>query len=316
MTLVDHHREHGSFHHDAFVYDSDDQYLRVLAPMIASAHAAGDTVLAVVPRRAAAMLRSAVDAGSTTTFVDAETWYRHPIATIADYDAVLGDLAAGTRAFVIGEVEFGSSEVEWAAWTRYEAALNRALEGRNARVVCPYDARVLPASVVDAARRTHPSLVTGSDGAKPSADYVEPGALLPRLPATVTVPVAPPDVDVVVQGDLRGARRAFAAAAERRGVAAVRLEDLTLALNEVLTNALVHGGGWARLRVWSTAPEDLTCLVEDGGNGVHDPLVGYAGPPIGATGGYGTWLARRLFDRSEFQAAPGGGLAVLLAARV
>jgi anti-sigma regulatory factor (Ser/Thr protein kinase) len=314
MTIVAGHRAACSFQHDAFIYDSDQDYLATLVPLIDEAHLVGDTVLAVVPRHNATLLRSALgDVGGTTEFVDAETWYEHPIATIAAYEAVLRGIPAGTRAFVVGEVQFGTHETDWTSWTRYESALNAALHRYDARVVCPYDARVLPARVVADARRTHPYLLAASEVSS-SDRYVDAPRLFPLLPATVAVPAATPDVDQLVDRRLGSARRAFAAVAAAVGFDAESTGDLTLAVNEVLTNAVTHGGGAARLRVWSSAP-DLTCVVDDAGRGIDDPLIGYAGPSPGSPRGYGTWLARRLFHRSEFLRSPAGGLSVLLACR-
>lgn len=242
-------------------------------------------------------------------FIDAETWYEHPIATIAAYDDVLRGLPEGTPAFVIGEVQFGDSEAEWTAWTRYEAALNQTLHEHNARVVCPYDARTLPPTVVAEARRTHPYLVN-ADAAARNADYLEPGAVFRLLPPTAAIPATAPDLDMAVDGDLRSVRSAFkdlAAGCLDHG----RVDDLTVAVNEVLTNALVHGGGSARVRLWCRESEGLTCVVDDDGAGIDDPLVGYARP---SPGGYGAWLARRLFDRTEFISSPTGGLTVILVA--
>jgi hypothetical protein len=56
-------------------------------------------------------------------------------------------------------------------------------------------------------------------------------------------------------------------------------------------------------------------VVDDNGAGINEVLVGYVGPPAGAVGGYGAWLARRLFDRSEFLPSESGGLTVVLTAR-
>jgi anti-sigma regulatory factor (Ser/Thr protein kinase) len=303
-----------SFQHDAFIYDSDEGYVATLTPLIVAAHAAGDTVLAVVPRARATLLRSALGPRTGIEFLAAETWYEHPINTIAEYTAVLRDLPVGTRAFVIGEVQFGATEADWTAWTQYEAALNRALARYDVRVVCPYDARVLPASIIDDARRTHPYLLTATD-ARRSADYLAARDLFPLLPPTVAEPTSIPTVDLVVDGDNLGvARRSFAAAAAACGHAPPRADELTLAANEVLTNALVHGGGIARLRVWVTDGE-LTCVIDDSGGGIDDPLIGFTGPEFGSSRGYGTWIARRLFDRSEFRRSPTGGLTVILSVR-
>jgi anti-sigma regulatory factor (Ser/Thr protein kinase) len=299
------------FEHEVFIYESDETYADVLVPLLAGAVAAGDAVVAVVPHRNTAVLRSHLDG---IQFIDAGEWYEQPAETIARYDAVLRALEPGTRAFVVGEVEFGPDERDWAGWTRYESALNRALEHHCARVVCPYDARALPASVVEDSRRTHPLVLTPSSRREPSPHYVDPDELIPRLARTVHVPRSPAAVDMRVDVNVRPARHLFAAAAAAAGLSRERVEELTVAVNEILTNAVVHGGGTARLRIWTSPVDGLTCAIEDDGPGARDPLLGFVPPPQGATGGYGVWMARRIFDRSELIPSPGGGLTVLLAA--
>ena len=70
--------------------------------------------------------------------------------------------------------------------------------------------------------------------------------------------------------------------------------DLSVALTEVLTNALRHGGGDVRLWAWADS-ESLICQVEDRGGGIVDPLAGYR-PPRAQANGRGLWLARQLVD--------------------
>lgn len=309
MTLVEVHRDACSFQHDAFIYGSDESYTSTLVPLLDAAVEAGDTVLAVVPRHNADLLRSAARRPEAIEFIAAEEWYDHPVETIVSYERVLRDLPDGTRAFVIGEVQFGVTEADWIAWTRYEAAIDHALGRFDARVVCPYDSRSLSPAVIADARRTHPHVLGGA-GRRPSADYVDVATLFATLAPTVCMPTTPPVVDMVVAENLRAARQTFADVASTHGLAADRIGQLTLAVNELLTNAVLHGGGSARLRLWVGADE-LVCAVEDSGSGIDDPLVGYTAPPVGSVGGYGTWLARRLFERTEFSSSPTGGLAVL-----
>jgi anti-sigma regulatory factor (Ser/Thr protein kinase) len=314
MTIVDADPGTCRFHHDALIYDSDESYLAALVPLIRTALDAGDAVLAVVPGHNRRLLQRALgDAVADVQFIDAETWYRHPVATLAAYDAVLRGFSADMGTFVIGEVQFGDSETEWTSWTRYEAAVNRVLCEFDARVVCPYDDRTLPPAVVENARRTHPHLLSASESGQ-SELFVDVETIFALLPPVVTVPDSFPAVDLVVDGDLGSARRAFAAVAVASGLDDDRVDELTLAVNEVLTNSFLHGGGTARLRAWSSGDE-LTCVVDDEGTGIDDVLLGYAAPPPASTGGYGVWLARRLFDRSELLRSSSGGLSVLLAAR-
>lgn len=304
----------GSFDHDAFVYSSDDEFVAGLVPACAAALASGGHVLAVVPEANAQILASGLGADAArTSFLAAEDFYHHPVEAIGEYDRLLRALPFGTRGFVVGEVQFGESQRERRSWTRYESALNRALESHDAHLVCPYDARTLPTSLVDAARRTHPH-VLGPTGRTESPLYAEPEVLLPLLTLTWDAPMQPPDVDLVVKGSTDAARRAFRRAALVAGFDPGRVEELTLALNEVVTNAIVHGGGQAHLRTW-ISPEGVTCAIDDEGPGLDDALLGYRPPPPDAEGGYGLWMARKMFDDFEARRAPGGGLAVVLEAR-
>ncbi|HEX2039983.1 MAG TPA: sensor histidine kinase, partial [Acidimicrobiales bacterium] len=304
---------HGAgLEHEAFVYGSDADYVGTLAPLLADAVAAGEVVFGVVPSRNAALLRDELGADAARVqWVDAQEWYRQPARTIAGYDGILRSLRPGATAFVVGEVQFGRTEAEWRAWTRYESALNRVLARYPARVVCPYDERTLPSSVVRDAECTHPHLLTQG----PSERYVEPERLLAMLTAQVRLPRHRPEVELFQETSVRAGRRAFAAAARAWGLPEERVQELTVGISEVLTNALVHGGGWASIRIW-TGDDALTCAVEDNGDGSDDSLIGLRPPPPDAEGGYGLWYARQVFDSAEV--VPGstdGGLLVVLVAR-
>ena len=73
-----------------------------------------------------------------------------------------------------------------------------------------------------------------------------------------------------------------------------RAEDVTVAVNEVATNAVHHGTHTARLMLW-TPEQDVVCEVHDGGR-LADPLPGLAPPDPGRAHGRGIWIARQLCD--------------------
>jgi anti-sigma regulatory factor (Ser/Thr protein kinase) len=302
------------FAHEALIYDTDEEYVAALVPFLREGLATGGVVVAVVPQRNAALLRQALgDDRDRVGFIDADSWYRRPSNTIAKYDAVLRGIAEGTRAWVVGEVRFGDSDREWAEWTRYEAALNRALEHHDAHVICPYDIRLLPSHVVEDARCTHHH-VLGAAGRSERND-IEPESVVARLALAVQLPVNPPDagVHIALDASPREARAALALAAAATGFSPDRTDELMLALNEVVTNAICHGEGAVRLQIWATSPHQLTCAVHDHGRGVSDPLVGLC-PPRHGSRASGLWLVRQLFDQVEMIQHPGGGLTVLLTA--
>ena len=84
-----------------------------------------------------------------------------------------------------------------------------------------------------------------------------------------------------------------------------RLIGLVVAVNEVATNALVHGAHPARMRIWQDATE-LVCEVSDTGDGVGDPLAGQLQPGTAATGGFGLWITRMTADATEIASGPQG----------
>jgi anti-sigma regulatory factor (Ser/Thr protein kinase) len=84
-------------------------------------------------------------------------------------------------------------------------------------------------------------------------------------------------------------------------------EELVLAVNEVATNSVVHGGGGGILRVWEE-DDALICEVDDGGL-FDKPLAGRQLPDYADTSGRGLWLANQVCDLVQMRSF-GGGSAV------
>ena len=99
--------------------------------------------------------------------------------------------------------------------------------------------------------------------------------------------------------DLRTARQLVVNVATACGLGAQRCADLAVAVSEVVTNAIRHGGGSATIFAYDGQG---VVSVE-----VHDRAVTEiptvpAEPPSAMTlGGRGLWLARRLCDRMEIR---------------
>jgi len=283
--------------HDAFVYDSETEYCDALVPFAAAGVGAGEQVWIVTRSDNLALLRERLDAAAAAVhFVDSEQWYRAPATTIAGYQRVLADAAAagapGVR--VVGEVEFGHSEIEHAEWTRYESVLNLAFADHPAWIICPYDARRLPATVVEHAMRTHPHMIW-QGRREPSTAYVAPDRFVEPLP----VPVAgPPSAEVRMTSSPGPARPLVAATARAAGLGAVRVDEICIAVNELVTNALVHGVPPVDLRVWPVS-EGVVYEVADRGTAAIHPAAGLSPVTMTANGGAGLWLARQLADRVE-----------------
>lgn len=101
-------------------------------------------------------------------------------------------------------------------------------------------------------------------------------------------------------------RHTVASCASAAGLAGQRLEDFVLAVNELITNAVRHGGGKGRIKVWR-ANRAVVCEVSDEGAGIDEQrLQDQDRPRLDTAGGWGLWLARQLSDRMEVQTGPSG----------
>jgi serine/threonine-protein kinase RsbW len=81
--------------------------------------------------------------------------------------------------------------------------------------------------------------------------------------------------------------------------------DFVLAVNELVTNAVQHGGGSGDVRLWRTATA-VWCEVTDRGPGFAAGRDGYRLPPAQAPGGRGLWLVHRLCDEVTIATGPVG----------
>jgi anti-sigma regulatory factor (Ser/Thr protein kinase) len=107
-------------------------------------------------------------------------------------------------------------------------------------------------------------------------------------------------------------RSAVAAHAAALGLPAGRSGDLVLMAHELATNAVAHGGGQGRLRMWC-ADDHIYCRVADRGPGLPPgSRAGRERPPLGATGSRGLWLVRVLADDLDIASGPAGTAITIL----
>jgi serine/threonine-protein kinase RsbW len=100
-------------------------------------------------------------------------------------------------------------------------------------------------------------------------------------------------------------RRALAECLRLTGFGGIRLDDFVTAINEAMTNAVRHGGGWGEVRLWRR--QHLVCEVRDRGPGLAEPLtVPSTRPRPSATGGMGLWLAQELTDALDVSSGADG----------
>jgi anti-sigma regulatory factor (Ser/Thr protein kinase) len=186
---------------------------------------------------------------------------------------------------------------------RHEALLNLAFhDTTDFWLVCPYDISGLDAAVITEAQRAHPIV---SDGARERASLLYDPTIAGEPCA---IPLPEPGGEVTEVGftshalvSLRGIVGRYAIAA---GLTRAQAAELVIAVNEVATNSLVHGGGCGTLRMWNDG-DSAVCEVRDRGR-IEDPLVGRFRPSLGGLGGRGLWLVNQLCDLVQVRTFPDG----------
>ncbi|MBW4703034.1 MULTISPECIES: ATP-binding protein [unclassified Micromonospora] len=108
------------------------------------------------------------------------------------------------------------------------------------------------------------------------------------------------------QAQVTELRHSVSSCAHAAGLSGQRLDDFVLAVNELITNAVRHGGGQGWLRLWRR-PGELVCEVADHGNGMSEQQLDDRSRPAPDTaGGWGLWLARELSDAMEVESGAAG----------
>jgi len=109
-------------------------------------------------------------------------------------------------------------------------------------------------------------------------------------------------------------RATLAAHASELGATDQQIEHLIIVGSELANNAVRHGGGSGRLRLWHHG-STLYCQVTDQGPGIADPTVGHSRPdPRSSDAGRGMWICRRLTTELIIENGPDGRGTVVTAA--
>jgi anti-sigma regulatory factor (Ser/Thr protein kinase) len=130
---------------------------------------------------------------------------------------------------------------------------------------------------------------------------------------------SPPILDQAFDRDsLYVLRAAVAAHATHAGLPPARVGDLILVVHELAANAVRHGAGHGRLRIWKH-DQALQCEVTDDGApqpagpgtppdpGIPPDLGTPSDPaPWSSEPGHGLWVVRRLADQASFHSGAHG----------
>lgn len=296
--------------HQALVYASDEEFLDYAVPFVNSGLAAGDRVLVVTDRRNLDLL----EAHTPTTrqpsldMHDSATWYSTPARTLTAFDDYVQDHERAERKVsILGESVRGEGVLLERAWQRYESLLNLTFEDRRVTLACPYRSELLTARQTHELDHTHhDTTITGHRHV--STTFEETADFITRCDS---VPLMRPEPNRVQQTDFALAtlgeiRAMVARMAATAGVGQHQIPDLVVAVSEVTSNAVRHGGGRGRLRTWHE-PDFVVFEVDD--DGTHEPaaLAGHVRPDPRHlhAGGMGLWMARQLSDMLEVRHGPG-----------
>jgi anti-sigma regulatory factor (Ser/Thr protein kinase) len=281
------------FSHPAFFYRDEAEYLKGTVDFVVAGLAAGEAVAVAVPGSRLALLHNALGPlADGVHFTDMASAGRNPGRIIPSVLAAFADAQPGGRARIVGEPVWpGRTPLEYPACVQHEALINAAFDGRTVSILCPYDASRLGPQVLGDAYATHPVVIEGGRP-RPSTHYAPESVV-----SSYNLPLAEPRYAASFSFDeerLRAARQFAVRAAGGLGLAGSRLNDLALAVAELTTNSVLHGGGRGVLRVWAEDGQ-LACEVRDNGR-LSDPLAGRRRPSPGRPGGRGLLMVHQVAD--------------------
>lgn len=288
--------------HHALIHSSADEFRACGTEFLRHGLDRDDTVVLAAPR-AAELVTALGPLADRVEVVDDQAWHRVPAWTIGTY-ARRAERSArkGRRLRVLVGIRW-DDDAAVVEWERYEALLNMALARLPVDLCCTYDAPALRPGVLDAARSTHPATI-GVDGVLPSASFVPVVEFLAAgdQPRRLPVPADALRVDFGA-AEIPAVRQTALAWARGAGMTEDDASEFLIAIYEIASNAVEHGGGRGVGRFWSDG--DRLCCDIRSARPIADPLVaGYRPPGTAQERGRGLWLARQICERVTIWNAP------------
>ena len=294
--------------HVFYPYAGTDQYLQGVVAYTELALAEGATVLVCAPEERSRVLRAALPADGTVTFLDSAALGRNPALLIGAWQDWIGQRAREGRAVCgLSESQWAGRSAEQLSEMRYrEWLLNLAFAQAPAwSLLCPFDTVDQLAVDVLAMARCHPLQWDGAGFVKAS-DYLEGPYEFEPLPEA-----AGPAQELAYSiAELAPLRHLVSARALDLAVPADKVRDFTVAVSEVATNSIRHGGGRGVLRMW-VGGGSLVCELSDAGF-ISDPLAGKIRPNGVQHGGRGLWFAHQLCDLVQIRSTRQDGTRIRL----
>ncbi len=282
--------------HEAVYYRRAEDLLAVAVPFLLGGVEAGEPAVVALGEKHAGLVRDATGGEPGITYLSGGEMYARPASAIRAYREMLArQVAAGARQIrIIGELAPWTFGRTWDWWARYESAINHAYDEFPLWSMCAYHAEQTPEHVLREVARTHP-WVAEPGAHRRSETYTPPAAYLmePRPPVDDPIQRGQPIVELTDPLPM-DARRAVVAA-DPGTLRPGALDNLVVAVSEVVTNAIRHGRAPVRLRLWA-GPDRIVVTVIDRGPGPKDPYAGLLPRGDGEPGGLGLWLTHQLCD--------------------
>jgi len=309
ITAAPVHPTQGTFRHEALFYSDPEQLATGAGWFVREGLAAREPVLVMALAQSISLLRAELGA-------DAE---RVLFADVAEVGSNPARLIPAWRGFVkehggTGRPLRGVGEPIWCTRSaeelvecqRHESLLNIAFADTPfLSLLCLYDTDSLDPSVIAEAMRSHPTIVERGIR-RDSRAYT--GLEEAGEPSNRGLSEPPPHAhELSFQRDtLDELRRFVGQRAAEGGMSVERRSDLVLAVNELATNSITHGGGGGIVHIWEEG-EMVVAEVRDHGH-FNDPLAGSRQPALDQDLGRGLWLVNQLCDLIQMRSSDTGSV--------
>ncbi|MER5726779.1 sensor histidine kinase [Streptomyces sp. NPDC002138] len=303
-------QDEAAFRHELYPYRGDAQFLSGTLGFIQEALDCGEAVVVAVPEHKTSLLRGELSDDPAVTFVDTTAAGSNPGRLIAAWADWMKERGEGDRPVRgIGETDWrrARSAAHLSELRYHEWLLNRAFaQSPTWSMLCPYDAADDDPAALQSMSRCHPLIrregrYERNDGYLPAEDYAFDA---------LAGPCDPYQELSYTHGDLAAIRSKVSQCASDAGVAPGRLPKLAVAVTEIATNSIRHGGGRGTLRTW-TQESTFLCEFRDAGY-IANPMTGRTRPTPEQIGGRGLWLAHQLCDLVEIRSVREQGTTIRL----
>jgi anti-sigma regulatory factor (Ser/Thr protein kinase) len=295
------------FRHEALLYAGADDFLAVIVHFILDGIARDEPILAALSREKIAAVADALGPDTERVmFADMAELGHNPARIIPAWRRFVreGPQTGRARRGIGEPIWRGRSDVELIECQRHESLLNVAFDNSSDWwLLCPYDLTTLDESVIAEARRNHPLLL--ENGLHRRSD--EAGArdmATAYLDEPLPAPPHEPRAAAFGPEDLRDVRASVGSYAIAAGMSAARAFELVVAVSEIATNSIRHGGGHGLLRMWHDGAT-MVCEIADSG-ALTNPLAGREDPDPDDVGRRGLWLANQLCDLVQIRVFDSG----------